>query len=188
MTQVDQNRMFVKPTYNILLPKEYFISQEELYISEPIRILSCNRSGTLFLKSLLMPYMGEIPFTHWNMFCVDSPCEMILSPIRDPYDVYVSLYSNNVWGFDFFRVWELFNQAYEKGIIKHILPVDLPERREQDLAELSNILGEHIHFCDLKTNWKKVNSSTREKAPYVDLCNVYDLPVVRKFYPNGQHF
>lgn len=139
-----------------------------------IAIISVKHTGTNFISKILEDNeVGRVRCSHW--LTSNPNRKFIISPIRDPYETYITWYSRGRFGPDYYKEWEIFNEAYLKGIA-HIVPVDISTRKYY-LDKLSEEIG-----IELKTNWKKVEHQERFVPPSISLKNVYDLPVVKRYY------
>jgi hypothetical protein len=137
-----------------------------------INIISIPYTGTHFIKNLLESAGLKVRARHVEAW--EPTPDLIIAPIRNPLDVYISWISNER-DQDFFKKWKDFNKMFEEQNL-FILPIDT-EDRDCYLAELSSVLG-----VKLKTDWKPINQKVRRGVETVDLSEVYSLPVVRKFY------
>ncbi len=142
---------------------------------DQVSILSVKHTGTNFLDQLIKEYLGPVRAAHWSHSRPDKLPKIVVSPIRNPQDVYTTWYSRGRFGPEFFKEWQVFNEAFLLGI-PTIVPVDTPDR-EFHLNKLSNRLG-----VDLQTEWVPVESQTRYPAPEIDLSSIYELEVVKAFY------
>jgi len=99
----------------------------------------------------------------------------VVSPIRDPWDVYVTWYSRDRDIAEMFDEWYWFDDAYRRQI-PLIVPVDTADR-ETHLDTLSKRLK-----YSFTTDWSPVESMARKIPPKIDLSGIYELPVVKRFY------
>ena len=147
----------------------------EEFVSE-FAMVSVQHTGTHFLDALVREHYPKARTTHWITVPNYLRKKRIICPIRNPYDCFVTWYSRNSFGVDFFSAWHNFNDAFVAGNIESILPIDTPDRDEY-LQELSKVIDR-----PLKTDWAMKGSMARFKPPKVDLSEIYELPVVQKFY------
>lgn len=150
--------------------KEY--SKFEL---DNISILSVKHTGTNFLHQIIREGIGDVRTAHYSSSNPDKLPKIVLSPIRHPYDCFVTWYSRGRFGPDFFTEWKLLNECYLQSI-PMIVPVDT-DQGPMYLQKMANKLD-----CILETNWEPVESQTRYTPPNIDLSEVYELEVVQKFY------
>lgn len=135
-------------------------------------LFSVPHTGTLFLKDLLRSNGVNVRARHWEAWKPTE--ELIVAPIRNPYDTYVSWVSRERKQ-HFITKWKIFNIAYLTQDLV-IIPIDTIDRDEH-LTSLSKRLGK-----ELKTEWKPINQGPRKKIDFPDLMEVYNLPVVKQFY------
>jgi hypothetical protein len=145
-----------------------------------LQILSVMHTGTNFLIDLLRNNGWYVKSNHWvaNDMTLKS---LVICPIRDPLKTYITWVSRNRKD-DFLGQWTLFNQAYLNNPDLHIVPVDTQDRGSH-LDALSTRLK-----CQLNTGWQPLGSGVRRDVEITDsaknlLTQVYNLPVVKKFYP-----
>jgi len=141
-----------------------------------INLFSIPYTGTHFLKDLLEQSGLEVRARHIEAWTKTD--ELVIAPIRDPYDVYVSWVSNKR-DQDFAEKWANFNQMFEQQNV-FILPIDT-HHRNKHLAELGKLLKR-----PLITDWTPINAKPRHEIGPVDLSEIYALPVVNKFYSQNK--
>lgn len=139
-----------------------------------LEIRSVQHTGTNFIHKVLMDAGWNCRATHWTNANVKDTGLMI-SPIRNPKDVWVTWCSRDRQE-DFNHMWSLFNQVYLENPNLFIVPVDTEDREDY-----LNLLSQRLK-CDLKTDWTPVESREHKNYMDRDLSNIYELPVVRKFY------
>lgn len=139
-----------------------------------LQVSTVQHTGTNFVAKLLTDAGWTVRATHWTAQNVLDK-GFVISPIRDPWKTYVTWVSRNR-NDSFFGQWQLFNQAYLTNPDLYILPIDTADRCDY-LMHLSERLK-----VQLKTDWKPVESRPHKTVKPTDLSNVYDLPVVKKFY------
>ncbi len=137
-----------------------------------LQVRSVQHTGTCFLHDLLRENGWYVRTTHFNPVNREG---FLISPIRNPEEVWKTWCSQERRE-DFEQMWNLFNDTFLNNPDLHIVPVDT-EDREDHLKKLGQRLK-----CNLKTNWKPVNTHVRKNFKERDLTSIYDLPVVRKFY------
>ena len=137
-----------------------------------INLFSVPHTGTHFLKQLLESAGEQVRARHWEGWSKTD--QQIIAPIRNPYDTFVS-WVNRERDQDFLEKWQIFNEAYETQDLL-ILPIDTNDR-DKRLRSLGAKLG-----LRLQTDWTPVNQGNNQDIGYVDLSEVYDLPVVKQFY------
>ena len=137
-----------------------------------INLYSVPHTGTHFLKGVLESAGEQVRARHWEGWTPTD--ETIVAPIRNPYDTFVS-WVNRERDQDFLEKWEIFNKAYETQNLL-ILPIDTNDR-DKRLRTLGAELG-----LKLQTDWTPVNQGNNQDIGYVDLKEVYELPVVKQFY------
>jgi len=139
-----------------------------------VEVWSVKHTGTNFLRKVLMDAYGvKISVVHWgNQRNYQGD---IVSPIRNPKDVYKSWYSRGEFGPKFFEEWVLLNIAFMEGRTR-VLPIDTDDRDEH-LARMSDFLG-----IELSTDWEPVKPGVRYEPPEIDLSYIYGMPVVKRFY------
>jgi len=138
-----------------------------------IRVYSVPHTGTTFLRGLLVDAGLDVEVAHFGKKAIklDAP---IVCPIRDPEKQYIT-WKTRETNVDCFESWRIFNHLYENHSL-HIIPVD-GEGRDVYLSILSDYLGK-----ELKTDWTPLNSRPRKAIEVPDLSEIYNLPVVRRFY------
>lgn len=143
-----------------------------------VMIVSVMHTGTGFMRKLLSGVGVGCVNTHWEDFAPKSYPESMrfISPLRHPYDTFVSWYSRDKFGPAFFKQWNEINEAYLKDEIAMILPLDLPNKNEH-LHRLSLLLG-----VEIATDWQRVSSWDRKVPPQTDISEVYGLQIVKDFY------
>ncbi len=145
---------------------------------------SCIRSvphtGTHFIRELLESHGIKLVAHHFWDFMNDdfySPyTELKICPIRDPSLCYVTFVSRDKDLHNYWAAWRLFNELYEIEDNVYIVPVDTPDR-DTYLQQLSLALD-----VNLETDWKPVAREPRKQVDIPDLTEIYQLPVVKKFY------
>ena len=134
-------------------------------------IYSVPHTGTHFLKKLT-----GLHALHYNSDIGEN--EIIISPIRDPFDTWQS-WQRRGSEQDFFTPWFNFSQAWEQLDVT-VLPIDTPDR-DKHLKALSIKLS-----TELYTDWMPENSKAGPDVELtVDLSSIYALPVVREYYAIG---
>jgi hypothetical protein len=138
-----------------------------------LNLISIPHTGTHFLKKILENAGFKLNIKHiegWKPMD-----ELIVSPLRDPYETYVSWVSRER-DQDFTEKWHMFNDMYEAQNVE-VVPIDTDNKRDH-----LKRLGDKLDTI-LTTDWKPVNSSGKKvKVDWVDLKEIYDLPVVKQFY------
>lgn len=76
----------------------------------------------------------------------------------------------------FFHMWKVFDEMCRRWDVT-VLPIDTPDR-EEFLVELGAVFN-----TELKTDWTPKGCGQRKKVEPVDLTEIFDLPIVKKFYP-----
>ena len=97
-----------------------------------INIISIPYTGTHFIKNLLESAGLKVRARHVEAW--EPTPDLIIAPIRNPLDVYISWISNER-DQDFFKKWKDFNKMFEEQNL-FILPLDT-EDRDDYLAELA---------------------------------------------------
>jgi len=138
-----------------------------------INLFSVPHTGTLFLKGVIERSGIDVRARHWEGW--EPSDELIVAPIRNPYDTYVSWVSRGR-DQDFKEKWEIFNDAFMSNQKMVIVPIDA-HNRDDYLNLLSNALG-----VTVKTDWTPVNIAASKDIGPVDLSDIYNLPVVKQFY------
>lgn len=149
--------------------------------SDSIRLLSVVHTGTHFLMDLFKAN-GIDNYSHCH-YGVQTPIitqELIVSPIRDPWACYVTCISRGHLDDSFWMGWREFNARFLFEGDLWIVPVDTDSRGVL-LSLLSLRLG-----VPLITDWKPVRSGPRLEVEPVDLSEIYNLPVVKKFYSHPE--
>lgn len=143
------------------------------YPSAKLSVHSVYHTGTNFIAKLLRKAgWMSVGACHWVAVPKDEG--FVISPIRDPWATYVTWQSRGRTE-DFYGLWERFNRAYENNPELMICPVDTDDRQVY-----LDALSEKIH-CELPTDWSPVESGPRKSVGWVDLSDVYNLPVVKRF-------
>tara|TARA_R110000803_G_scaffold210685_1_gene283167 strand:- start:4844 stop:5407 length:564 start_codon:yes stop_codon:yes gene_type:complete len=137
-----------------------------------INLFSVPHTGTHFLKQLLESAGLQVRARHWEGWSKTD--QQIVAPIRNPYDTFVS-WVNRGRDQDFLEKWQIFNEAYETQDLL-ILPIDTNDR-DKRLRTFSAELG-----IKLDTDWTPVNQGNNQEIGFMDLSEVYNLPVVKQFY------
>jgi|TARA_R100000501_G_C2617966_1_gene111452 hypothetical protein len=132
-----------------------------------VNIYSIPHTGTHFVQRLLGVKAKHVE--GWK-----KTDELIILPIRDPWTTYVTWVSRGR-DQDFKEKWFLLNEIYETQDTL-VLPIDTKDR-EMQLSKISARIGK-----DLETDWKPINNGPRKEVEYIDLSDVYKLPVVDRFY------
>lgn len=159
------------------------IGPNDPHVSTPwyqLEIRSVQHTGTNFLDQLLRDNGWYVRATHWTSKLREG---LTISPIRDPWMTYVTWISTRR-NESYLGQWKLFNEAYLNNPDLWIVPVDTQDRDEHLQA-----LAERLK-CSLTTDWKPQNTHERLPVERTDKVNdllneVYNLPVVRKFYENN---
>ena len=141
-------------------------------------IISVKHTGTNFLQKLVKPILGDVEVCHWSNGSSVKRFSgyKILSPIRNPFDCFVTWYSRDRYGYEFIKEWNIFNEFFKSGKIAAVLPIDTLDKN-QHLNKLSEVIG-----GGLITDWSPVESMQRHTPPKIDLSEVYNLPIVKHFY------
>ena len=140
-----------------------------------IAIVSVKHTGTNFMEAVVREAGFDTVAAHWSTYN-KTRVSAIVSPIRNPLLTFRSWYSRNRFGGEFFKEWELFNQAWLDGKIAHVQPIDT-EDRDEHLKKLSEVLG-----STCVTDWKPVASGEHLDPPKTDISQVLNLEVVKHFY------
>lgn len=145
-----------------------------------VSLLTVRHTGTRFLLQILESAGINGLVGHYGEHRAHKDQDVIISTIRSPWDCYVSWVSRNEFNESFFYAWFEFQQYFEKHDIV-IIPIDTPDRGE-NLQAASNRLN-----ADLKTTWVPVAAAPRKAVnkESIDLTYIYNLPVVKKYYPDG---
>lgn len=140
-------------------------------------IASVPHTGTHFIKELITSSGVKIDQKHFASHEIDYN-QLIISPIRDPHDCYVTHKSRGHLDETFFYSWFEFNRVYESNADLMVIPIDQVDNREIYLSQLSKKLG-----IPLTTDWQPVSSKDREDITRgsVNLRYLYNLPVVKDF-------
>jgi len=141
-------------------------------------VRSVQHTGTDFLHGILMDAGWNCRVTHWTKANAKDP-GLLISPIRKPEDCWVTWCSRDRKE-DFYEMWSLFNQVYLENHNLMIVPIDT-EDRDEHLQRLSERLK-----CELKTDWSPKNSRPHQNYKERDFSDIYELPIVRRFYANLQ--
>lgn len=138
------------------------------------QIYSVQHTGSRFIKSILLNHGWDfVDVKHYQTpYFTDGLC---ISPIRNPWDAYISWVSRGRCE-DFYQAWHNFNETFLKNPDLWIVPVDTLNR-DKYLRALSYRLD-----CDLSTDWMPVGCGPRKQVKNIDLTEIYQLPIVRKFY------
>ena len=139
-----------------------------------LQIRSVQHTGTGFIDDMLSKAGWKVRTTHYTESTVKDR-GLIISPIRNPYDCYVTWISRKRTE-DFFQTWRWFNEMYLENPDLIVVPIDT-EDREDHLQNLCKKLK-----CHIVTNWKPVNSEPREDVKPINLDEIFKLDVVRKYY------
>ena len=129
-------------------------------------IYSVPHTGTHFLMKLL-----GMKAKHYDGMPEE---DLIISPIRDPWETYVSWVSRGR-DQDFDKPWRIFNEAWEAKEVL-ILPID-----HKDRDNCLETLGKRLNM-QLRTNWIPENTGNPKEVEKIDLSHIYSLPVVRGYY------
>ncbi len=143
-------------------------------IKKHIQIYSVQHTGSRFIKSILLNHGWDfVDVKHYQKpYFTNGLC---ISPIRRPEDVYITWQSRGRIE-DFYQAWFNFNETYLNNPDIWLVPVDT-SNRDTYLRALSTRLE-----CDLKTDWKPVGCGPRKHVESINLSEIYNLPIVRKFY------
>lgn len=101
----------------------------------------------------------------------------VVIPLRDPTATAASWARRGEMSDHFFEMWR--NIQWFDQFEPFYIPIDLPDKQ----ARL-DALAEHLGV-PLWTDWTPVNSSPRPPVPAPDVSAVYRLPLVRRFYGEG---
>lgn len=162
----------------ILLDDEYnVIGENDRHNSKAkwarIEVLSVQHTGTQFICKVL----NDAGWMDLNVHHYGAPraAGLVVSPIRDPFDTWVTWCSRDRKE-DFFTAWRQFNEMYQSNPDLYIVPVDTLSRQMY-----LNLLASRLK-CELKTDWEPVSSSDHKNFKLIDLTEIYELPVVKRYY------
>lgn len=151
-------------------------------------------TGSLFLRDLLSPPFSRVtlrggPAAHSLVFDHLYSSRMphfwrwmerfptIIMPIRAPESVAQTWHRRGEKWPHFFEQWDNWAQLAPRAII---LPVDLPEKRDEALTRISEAVG-----MPIETDWAPVNVTTvsrgTEEIPD-SVLGLYDIPQIRELY------
>mgnify|MGYP000076110558 FL=1 len=154
-------------------------------------LVSVPHTGTRFLQGLTnAPFMHSYEYTTPQNIVDRGGSDILCAPLRDPWEVWKTWYQrypNLFYILDpdhpksMETAWRsLAALDREFGSVIYI-PVDVPDRRDEQLQSLSEAMGR-----DLSTDWEPVAARTQEKklreVPEKDLSWIYQLPFVEEFY------
>ena len=150
-------------------------------------VYSVPHTGTHFSVDLLAQHGIITKSHHFNInprwldnsrMTTDFPK---ICPIRDPRAAWVTWNSREQRMTDgrvevFFGMWKVLDEVCRRWDVT-VLPVDTPDR-DKYLVELGAVFN-----TELKTDWTPKGSGYRKDVEPIDMTEIFNLPIVKKFYP-----